>query len=269
MPKSARKDTTVRWEELTAPDFARAVRRVKGVCIIPVAVIEKHGDHLPLGTDMFAGIETACRAAALEPAIVFPPYYFGHIPEAKHVPGTVAIQSRLMVDLLENVCEEIARNGLRKVIFLNGHGGNEPFLNYFVWKGMARQRPYTLYFLRLGDYLYSEGEEEIIPTGIRHAGEGETSMALAARPDLVRMDQAVPSKEAGGRLAHLPPVGTGFEWYADWPDHYQGNGALGTAEKGEKLLAMMAAKVARVIKAVREDEVTEALQAEFFGRINH
>jgi creatinine amidohydrolase len=258
-----------RWEEMTCPDFAEAVKTTGGVCIVPIGCLEKHGPHLPLGTDAFASLKIAELAVAQEPAVIFPAMFLGWIHDGKHHPGAVALPPDTLMSIYEGIGEECARNGLRKVIFLNGHGGNEPFLYYFSWKAMAKERSYMLYVLRLEDYIYSPDQEEIIPTGIGHAGEGETSMALAVRPELVRMEKAVPSQEAEGRLAHLPPVRTSFEWYADWSDHYQGDGSLGTAEKGEKLLAGMAEKVARVIKAVREDEVTPALQREFFGRVQH
>ena len=72
----------MQWENLTAPDFAGAVKDTQGVCVLPLACIERHGDHLPLGTDLFLGMEVARRAAEIEPAVVFPPFYFTQILEA-------------------------------------------------------------------------------------------------------------------------------------------------------------------------------------------
>ena len=111
------------WEELTAPEFAAAVKSA-GACIVPLGVIEKHGDHLPLGTDLINVRALAIKAAAIEPAIVFPPYYFGQICEARHQPGTLAFHGGFLLEALRGICAEIARNGLRKIILLNGHGGN-------------------------------------------------------------------------------------------------------------------------------------------------
>ena len=82
----------MRWEEMTAGDFHKAVQRCKGVCVLPVSCLEKHGEHLPLGTDMLWGKALAEKAATMEPAVVFPPYYFGQINCGRHVPGTVAIR---------------------------------------------------------------------------------------------------------------------------------------------------------------------------------
>jgi len=113
----------VQWEELTAPDFVTAVARSAATVIVPLGIVEKHGPHLPMGTDLFDARELSLRAAREEYAIVFPPYYFGQIFEAKHQPGTLAYSERLIWDLLQETVDEIARNGAKKIILVNGHGG--------------------------------------------------------------------------------------------------------------------------------------------------
>ena len=107
------------WEELTSKEFADACEKVKGTCIVPFGVYEKHGNHLPLGTDVMVARKIAREVAKIEPAVVFPDYYFGQIAEARHVPGTIFIAPELLYGLLENVCREISRNGLKKIILLN------------------------------------------------------------------------------------------------------------------------------------------------------
>src|SRR5271170_2525218 len=79
-----------KWEELTGPDFITAIRQAQGVCMLPFGIIEKHGPHLPLGTDLINVRYATEHAAAEEYAVVFPQYYFGQIFEAKHEPGTIA-----------------------------------------------------------------------------------------------------------------------------------------------------------------------------------
>jgi creatinine amidohydrolase len=120
-----------RWEDLTSPNFAKAVELSKGVCIIPIGVIEKHGPALPLGTDVYESRDAAFRAARQEYAIVFPTYYFGQTFEARHQPGTIAYSNELLWKMLDETCSELSRNGLKKIILLNGHGGNGAFLQYF------------------------------------------------------------------------------------------------------------------------------------------
>jgi len=85
-----------KMEELTSPRFSKAVELAGGVCVIPMGVIEKHGPHLPLGTDMFEAREVAFRAAQKEYAVVFPPYYMSQIFEARHQPGTIAYNNDLL-----------------------------------------------------------------------------------------------------------------------------------------------------------------------------
>src|SRR5437868_6584706 len=99
----------MRWEEFTGDQFPQAVEKVQGVCLLPMSVIERHGHHLPLGTDMYIAREICRRAAEIEPAIIFPDLIYTQILEARHVPGTIAIDADMIMPLLENLCREIAR----------------------------------------------------------------------------------------------------------------------------------------------------------------
>jgi len=260
---------TMKWAELTAPEFARAVRRSKGVCVVPVGVVEKHGDHLPLGTDYLYGQALAQRAAEIEPAVVFPPYYFGQIPEAKHQPGTVALSARLMVDLLGEVCAEIARNGLRKVVLLNCHGGNR-YLPPFTKSMLERERDYAVYLLDLDSYYSGRDPRWLAMKQTEvdgHGGEKETSTMLAVHPELVKA--AAGPKTAGlplRRLKRLAGVVTSVDWYADHPDHYRGDGHYGSAAKGRYLLESQARRVAELLRAIKRDRVAPRLLREFYAR---
>jgi creatinine amidohydrolase len=264
----------MKWENLTTPQFEKAIETCEGVCLLPLGVLEKHGDHLPLGTDVFIAQELACRAAEIEPAIVFPPYFFTQIFEARHTPGTVGIDSRVMYDLLEATCDEIARNGLNKIILVNAHGGNRFFLPHFMMLQLERPRDYVVYIPKPGMGLRSEAMTkawaEMRQSKIRdeHAGESETSMMLAIHPDLV--DSATLPNEQGRsqeRLKHLDEAGlyTAISWYADFPHHYSGQAEYGTVEKGQFLLNAMAQRLAQLIRVVKDDDQALALQDEFFS----
>src|SRR6266705_554619 len=115
---------SVKWEELTAEDFRAAIQQAKGTCLLPFGILEKHGLHLPLGTDLLNVRYVALNAAQQEYAIVFPEYNFGQIFEAKHQPDTVAYSRGLQLQLLQETTDEMARNGCKKIIIVNGHGGN-------------------------------------------------------------------------------------------------------------------------------------------------
>ncbi len=265
---------TWKWEELTAHDFPAAVAAAQHTCLLPIGVLEKHGEHLPLGTDTLNSRAIAEQAVTLEPAILFPWYYFGQIHEAKQWPGAVALRRELLYSLLENLCEEIARNGLRKIVLLNGHGGNESFLSSFVMFLLEKPRPYTVYLIRLQDYYGVTNSPEWkaqMKSAFDHpAGEAESSLSLAVRPDLVKMQDVsapgLPQKRLGalGDMAY-----NAMFWYADFPDHYAGDATAATAEKGRFLLERHAARVAEIVRAVKADTAAPALQEEYNARCQH
>ncbi len=113
---------SAKWEELTAAEFRVAVQLSKGTCLLPFGILEKHGPHLPLGTDLLNVRHASLQAAQQEYALVFPQYYFGQIFEAKHEPGTVAYSMELQLRLLQETTAEMARNGCKKIVIVNGHG---------------------------------------------------------------------------------------------------------------------------------------------------
>ena len=257
----------VRYEELTAPDFVKAVARSGSTCVVPLGILEKHGPHLPLGTDLIDCREVSLRAAAEEYTIVFPPYFVGQIFEAKHQPGTIAYGSRMMLDFLQQTCDELARNGIKKIILVNGHGGSTQFLEYFCQVQLAHRKDYAVYLFDTSDA--PEMDEQIAKlkktTLDGHAGEEETSRMLAHRPDLVRLDRAADqSGENQGRLAKLKHAYTGIWWYARYPNHYQGYGAAGNKELGETIFTLESGLLAEMILSVKKDGVTLDLQRKFF-----
>jgi creatinine amidohydrolase len=265
-PKSA-PSLPIHYEELTAPDFIKAVDASQSTCIIPVGILEKHGPHLPLGTDLFECRETSLRAAKKEYTIVFPAYYFGQIFEAKHQPGTIAYSSDLILDLLQETCDELARNGLKKIIIVSGHGGSDHLLHYFCQIQLARKKDYAIYlFQPEPDPAREEQINKMRQTTLDgHAGEMETSQMLAIRPELVHLDRAdEQSGENQNRLADLKHAYTGIWWYARYPNHYQGYGRAGQKVLGELALEQEADLLTEMIRSVKNDSITPALQKRFF-----
>ncbi|MEA2539660.1 MAG: creatinine amidohydrolase, partial [Acidobacteriaceae bacterium] len=132
------------WEELTGADFVEAIKRSQGTCVLPFGILEKHGPHLPLGTDLLDVRYAALHAAAKEYTVVFPEYYFGQIFEARHEPGTIAYSRDLQLALLQETTDEMARNGCKKVLIVNGHGGNGSLLPYFAQSQLAKPHDYVV-----------------------------------------------------------------------------------------------------------------------------
>jgi creatinine amidohydrolase len=261
-----------RMEEITSPKFPKAVEQSGGVCVIPMGIIEKHGPHLPLGTDLFEAREIAFTAAQKEYAIVFPPYFTGQIFEAKHQPGTIAYSQELMWKMLDETCKELSRNGLKKIIILNGHGGSTSFLQFFCQSQLATQHDYVVVLFRSESNPQYEKEIASLKKAKLdgHAGEEETSMMYFIAPALV--DQEALKSESGldqDRLSKLPFGYTGIWWYAKYPNHFASD--LNTPNKrlGELLVTSDASQLAELISFLKKDNSIQQLQDEFFKKANN
>jgi len=255
------------WEELTASDFALAVKQSEGVCVVPMGVIEKHGQHLPLGTDVYTSREICRRAADKEYCIIYPYYFMGQIFEAQHQPGTIAYSPELLYRLLDETCKEIARNGIKKIILVNGHGGNNAWLQYFCQVQLATPRDYVVFAITpsvSSDVQGKIAELRKTTTG-GHADEMETSSMLVVRPDLVKIERT--TSESGdnhNRLKHIPYVFAGINWYAQYPNHYAGEAKDANPTLGELSIEGRSQQLIEVIKAIKADQVAIQLQNEFF-----
>jgi creatinine amidohydrolase len=231
-----------------------------------MGVIEKHGPHLPLGTDVMAVRALAVRAAQQEYAVVFPEYYFGQINCARHEPGCVSVRPELLNSLLQSVCDEIARNGFHKIVILNGHGGNTQWLHFFCQLQLSERRPYVVHLAepRVDEETRRQLEKMRETDVGGHACEMETSGMLAVRPDLVQLDRAGDEDgSAQRRLKGVPDVFTGIWWYADFPHHYAGDGSPATAQKGELALNAAARALAKILRSVKRDTIVRKLQDDF------
>ena len=258
-----------KWEELTSPMFATAVEKAGGVCVIPIGIMEKHGPQLPLGTDLFEAREIVTTAVKKEYAVVFPPYFTGQIFEAKHQPGAVAYSNDLMWKMLQETCTELSRNGLKKIIILNGHGGNTNFLQYFCQCQLMSTKDYiVVLFQQSSDANYDKQIHELEKAKVDdHAGEGETSMMYFIRPDLVDIN-AIKS-ESGldqGKLSLMHNGYTAIWWYAKYPNHYGSDVAQPDKNLGQLLVEKEATQLAGLIKYLKTNNRIEELQAEFFKR---
>lgn len=260
-----------RWDELIASDWPKALERSNQTCILPIGILEKHGPHDPIGSDLIHVREWAARATKREYAVVFPDYFYGQINEARHVPGTFSLPPRVVWDLLDATCEEIARNGFKKIVIINGHGGNPQLIRYFMQTQLDKRRNYAIFFYEPGtDSAYQKKLREMHksdPAGDQHAGERETSTLLYLRPDLVKMDSA--KNESGANLDRLtiPNVYTPIWWYADFPNHYAGEGAKATKELGQLITEHYIDGLVQALKAIKADTKTLQLQNEFFDKV--
>jgi len=265
---SAQTKLSAHWEELTGPDFVKAIQQAQGTCILPIGILEKHGPHMPIGSDLLNARYVALHAAEQQYAVVFPEYYFGQIAEARQEPGTVSYSRELQLALLQATTDEMGRNGCKIILVVNGHGGNNHLLPYFAQTQLEKRHDYVVYIF--DQRVPATGGPAKKTTIDQHAGESETSKMLIVRPDLVHMDRA--QSESGNDQHHvnLPDgVYTGIWWYAKFPDHYAGDGSVANRELGDYQVKWWVDAVSKVLVAIKADNESLRLQKEFFEKATH
>ena len=228
----------VEWINLKAADI-RSLRDKDTIAIIPIGSIEQHGPHLPVQVDALLAGEVARRTARLvvehASIVVLPTIWSGLAEHHMSLGGTLTLDLRTFQDLVRGIVRAVIRNGFRKILLLNGHGGNMTALNALV----ADLTTETSVPIALATYWIpaQKAFAEILDEqpSVAHACEAETSMLLALRPDLVdmaRLDHIDPPREWAGRsdIYVWQPV-------AEWsPSGVAGTPKAASAEKGERLL---------------------------------
>ena len=261
-----------RWDELTASDWTKAQEKAAYTCILPIGILEKHGPHAPIGSDLIKVREWSARATRKEYAVVFPDFFYGQIYEARHQPGTFALPSRVVWDLLDATVDEIGRNGFKKIVIVNGHGGNPSLLTYFAQAQLERRRDYVVYYFNPTDE--PEHAEKVAKmrksdaASDLHAGERETATLMYLTPQLVQRERAMWESGAREPRWSIPHVYTPIWWYAGFPNHYAGEGFVATRELGELLTEKYVATLAEALRAIKADDKAPALQKEFYDRVD-
>ena len=261
-----------RWDELTASDWELALEKSNYTCILPIGILEKHGPQAPIGSDLIRVRELSARATKKEYAVVFPDYFYGQINEAKHQYGTFSLPSKLAMEMLEATCQEIGRNGFKRIIIVNGHGGNPQMIRYFIQNQLENKRDYAVYFFdpKTPKDIAEKAAKlrKSDPSFDMHGGENETSILLHLRPDLVKLDRS--SYESGAnqnRLQLSEDLYTAIWWYAFFPNHYAGQAEVSSAELGKLIVDSKIESLVNAIKAVKEDSQTLKLQEAFFNQM--
>jgi creatinine amidohydrolase len=257
------------WLTITSERWAQTVEDCAGLCLLPMGCIERHGPHLAVGCDQLTVDAVARLAAEVEPAIVFPSYFFGKIWTARHYAGTFALGRNLLLDLLEATLDEIARNGLKKVLIVNGHGGNTAMLHFFLRSLLAEPRDYVAYATNsyeMDEATRQEWAGMVEAPGGEHADEGETSWFMHLRPDLVHMEDLSDPEDGRDRQTQkgLEGLANPAGWLGRFPTHYSGDARAATPEKGEFLVRAQVERLVRQMRAVKADDVTAGLLETFY-----
>jgi creatinine amidohydrolase len=160
----------------------------------------------------------------------------------------------------------MSRNGCKKIVIVNGHGGNESLLPLFAQSQLASPRDYAVYVFSLPN-LNQPGRPAKRSADDMHAGATETSHMMVSRPELVHMERS--ATESGADQAHLKlseHVYTGIWWYAKFPEHFAGDPASATLELGSFDMKVWTDQIASAVRAIKADEQTLKLQNEFFEK---
>lgn len=183
------------WHELTWQQIAAADKRLP--CVIPLGACEQHGPHLPLFVDSMQVDEIARRAERelTDRILLLPTLWLGSSHHHKDFPGTVSVRPLLYAQIIQEVCRSVLRAGFRRVVFLNGHGGNRTptadALSDLVADDDTADDAYLVIssWWELGAQGIEQSGLELIQPSVLHACEWETSIILALRPDLVDVAQ--------------------------------------------------------------------------------
>ena len=283
--------TETRWLYVTSEEFPSLVEASKGVCVIPMGCVEKHGLHLPLGTDVFEASEITYLATQIEPACVFPDFTFGDVscnapvkPNGYMPAGSITLSVETEMLLLDELCEQIARNGFQKILIANGHGGNKPWLSTFLRKLANKKHDFVCAYYDMNsskspyymaEILEANGsgsipeltreDEKLIldfcaqkkQTG--HACMGETACIMGLHPETVHLERlGIESGLSTHAADYLAEVGIEIMdsgWAQNYPNAFHGHDPVGCNERiGKAAVRVQSERLARAIKVMKNDE---------------
>ena len=280
-----------RWSYTTSENFDKLIEESKGVCVIPMGCLEKHGLHLPVGTDIMLASTITYMASQLETFCVFPDFTFGNQGSPKNPPkGTIALSGDLMYRTLVELCKNISRCGFKKIVIFNGHGGNYGILSHFsshISDYIERDFTFCTFYVDatvapdgMAKILMEKGsgaipeltkeDEDYILDFYNskkingHGGICETAFIMGAHPEAVHLDRlGIESGIPTGKSKKYDDAGFGMygQWGMDVPNWYEGHDHEGVNERiGKASLRMEAERFARAIKLLKEDDYLEKFQ---------
>lgn len=283
------------WENLREDQFQEAVKKAGGLCVIPLGCLERHGAHSPVGTDSIKAIAVTEAAAAMEEVVVFQPgMWLGDVfgvhtvtnPHLIQKAGYIAMNPRTLLDVLEQLCDEIARNGFRKILFVNSHGGNSAMLKFFLRLQEYNRKPYatmytnvppekligtpTAFYEELSGHkdvysMLTDKDMEVLKMwrdkgswGGGHADFTEISSIMGVNPELIAIDRLELDPDMDlHRSDYLNEWGISLvsAWDADHPNAMSGYPPIGvSATIGQAMNKCSTRYLAKMFKMLKEDE---------------
>ncbi|PKP61764.1 creatininase [Candidatus Atribacteria bacterium HGW-Atribacteria-1] len=245
------------WEEI------KVIVKENRVILIPVGSIEQHGPHLPLNTDILIATKFCLEAGKRKPSdiLVMPPISYGFNQHHMDFPGTIAIDGEIFIEYILGVTKSLVRHGFQKILLVNGHGSNSPFLDIVARRTIIETTalcgtfmPYAL----MRDFVKEVAECK----WNSHADEIETSLLCYLRPDLVKMEKT--KKEIGfpitkfhwRSISERAPLTMMDIWSRISNSGVAGDPTLATPEKGKQIFERGVEKILELLKEFKERKIS-------------
>ncbi|WP_340065002.1 creatininase family protein [Ascidiimonas aurantiaca] len=255
------------WEQKTWPEIKDYLKTVDTV-ILPTGAIEQHGPHLPVDTDYYDAKYMAYKVADAcnEPKpLVLPTIPFGVSYHHDSFQGTLSVTNDALSRFVYDLGMSLAKNGVKKIIILNGHGDNAPTLSYAAQ--MINRDAKIFVCVDTGETSDVDLYKLIDTPNDIHAGEIETSTSLAVRPDMVQMDKAVNETMSFGSKFLDYDNERGVKWYVHThkisESGVMGDATKATAEKGKKMWELMIQNMVRFVESIKNTPLEELYQKRY------
>jgi len=251
------------WADLTTHEFD-GLDKSSAIAVLPVAATEQHGPHLSVSvdTDLLEGVIKAAlpHLAPELPVLFLPTQSVGLSPEHNCFAGTLSLSAQTVLNLWTDIAESVAKTGIRKLVLLNSHGGNVGVMDLVARDVRARLNMLVFsvswFNLPLGDAVEQMFTAHEHRFGI-HAGQIETAMMLALKPERVRLDLAENFASASEQRAQqFEILGNGKSAKLGWqiqdynPSGAVGNAQAATAEQGHAVLKAAGLALAKLLAEI-------------------
>jgi len=292
----------MKWEFLREEEFKGAIKESGGLCVMCLGCLEKHGQHLPVGTDSLKGDRIVELASEKAGVMMFPTTMWlgdvssAHIfenPDKTKKHGFIGMNPNTLMTVLEELCDEIARNGFTKILLCTSHGGNTNLAGFFTRSQFYKKKSYMTMYCKAYDFakqlqpgnvleaaekdpeyfsMLTEEDKKTLAkfaetgTGGGHADFKETALTFGTHPHLVAPDRF--DAEDGSSIGKLNfPAEYGINSYATWlaniPNAFSGFAPIGcTATIGEAYLKLSVDRLAKIFEYVKNYDMCEQVMEE-------